>query len=102
MKCPAIGCAAGPAGFACGLPLASVSIEVSGRMGGASAFSIGKLRDFLQLAFVEELEVFLLQRADGVPLRVANHHRHQHQIYPGAEGERRVALRYLSLLLADS
>ena len=55
----------------------------------------GKPRYFLQLAFIEELEIFLLQRADGVPLAIANHHRHQHQIYAGAECERRVMLRYL-------
>ena len=64
-------------------------------MGGASAFSIENFDDLLKLAFVEELEVFLLQRADGVPRAVANHNGHQHQIYRGAEGERRIALGHL-------
>ena len=42
---------------------------------------------------------------NGVPLAVAYHHGHQHQIYSGAKGERRVALGHLGglrLLLAHT
>ena len=45
----------------------------------------GEFLDDLELALVEELEVFLLERADGVSPLVANDDRNQDQIYLGAE-----------------
>ena len=52
-------------------------------VGGAGLH--GELRDLLQLALVEELEVFLAQPADGIPVTVPNHHRHGNQVHPSAE-----------------
>src|ERR1700733_9710656 len=79
MKCPAMGCArSGRLGL-------GISIGVGfdrdvGQNGRRFGLLNRKPRYFLQLAFIEELEVFLLQRADGAPIAVANYHGHQHQI----------------------
>ena len=84
-----------PGGFGLGI---SISVGLNGgvrQSGRRLGLFNGKPRYFLQLAPVEELEIFLLQRADGMPLAIANHHGRQDQIYAGAEGEGRVALGHL-------
>ncbi len=50
-------------------------------------FFDGERRDDLRLSFVEELKVLFAQIADGVPFGIAHHHRHQHQIGFGLEGD---------------
>jgi hypothetical protein len=46
----------------------------------------GKRRNDLAFAFVEELKILLAEGADGVPLAVASHNWHQHQIRSATEG----------------
>ena len=44
-----------------------------------------EFRNFLRLAFVEDLKILFAQIPDGVSLGIAHHHRHQHQIRFGLE-----------------
>ena len=50
----------------------------------------GKRGDHLRFAFVEQPEIFLVQRADRVPLRITRDDSDQHQVHSHFEGRRRV------------
>jgi len=44
-------------------------------------------RNELRLTLVEELEILLFEGAHGASLRIAHHHRYQHQVYFRFEGD---------------
>jgi hypothetical protein len=60
-----------------------------------SAWSLdGEFRNELKLAFIEKLEILLVQGSNGLPFGVAHDNRHQHQIDAGTESRRRIVRCY--------
>ena len=65
-------------------------------MGAITGLLDGKVSDVLGLALVEDLEIFLTQVAERLPVGIAHDHGDQHQIDFGSESGRRVVRAHLS------